>query len=594
MGAPHNVFGLLAWVWAALLCSGAQGASARVSFDTQDAKVHADDSAAGTEDEGETFASQGVLPDSESVKGSAAPSYRPTRGPREARQMAGDDEVEEEEELYTQEELNVVNMMRAAQEEEREWADGGWGLGAVKVHFSAQLVLWGILAAAVYVIMKGATRSDEKQKSLDVHRAVLKTTQESLMAGRQEATKAVEEMRRTQENKVLIFRQSLATASRISTILNDIQSAAQASDITGRVGHLPDPQHRRRPREGVSLVVPPALQGCREGSLDLHMLLLNQADTGYQEKVIYKYLEHMAEQGRNRHPHAGSAFQHQSQYKIEQRQADAWFESAATSIGLTAREKHRRPQGVDVRDIKKEQRRATTTERDRKVALLGIASVMLERKLLLEKELQGERQQLRLLSDNEREASIAVKAQAAVVSRRLTLNLKEAKETLRAFELQMTTETEVERAAIAAARRTVDRMATFDSLFGGTPQGALGALKEIERTAQAQRKLMAALRSACESLGLQQKRMAAAIGVREKEKKYGAFSKFRKNIIAGYQEAAAAIACLSSAQILADTRRKENITSTATLREKERTISAFLAETDSWLLNAQRVFGPLL
>lgn len=522
-------------------------------------------------------------------------SWRPpTRGPQDSPTgYDANSEADEDEDLYNTEELEVVNLLRAEHAEEREQqeARGPGGIRRlVKSHISVQLFFWGSLTAAVYLIMRGATREDEKQQSLDVHKMVLKSMMERLRNEKEEKLKLLRERQRIQQKRLVLYRHSLGVSGHITNMVAEIQDAVAQADIHGRVQsqQLPQPPHgkkqQRRQHEDSSLAVPTIEEGCRPENLPLHLVLLHQGDAEYQEATVRRFLKDLEELKQRQEKQQGE----QQSKGLDFGEALAWYEAAALSVNLhpgkIASAKSSNESGGRLR--------SATRERHRKIALLAVGSVMLKRKEVLENELQDIKSALRKLSDAEKDLAASVKTKGGIVTNLVDQNLKATKEDLLLLEKQFIGNTEVEESAKGAAWKAVQAVPNFTGLFGEAPQGAHGASKEIHRTGEARRRLFASLRTAIQLLALQEKRLATAVEVGMQDDRYKLYVAFRESLEKRYQKTATAIATLHAAQIAADGRKKENVVAIATQREREKIVAAQLEATDRWLANAQKAFDP--
>ncbi|KAL8453699.1 hypothetical protein Emag_001744 [Eimeria magna] len=316
--------------------------------------------------------------------------------------QADEEEEEEEEDIYNTEELEVVRMIRLSREEEKEKPPAWGGIGdAVSLHAPTQVIMWVLLAVVVYFIMRGATRGEEKQKSLELHRGVLKTTIESLVRGKKENQRLRKQRDAMMRDRTVLLRETVEVQAELASMLSEIQQAGTLKGVNGvSVGQSErgeeqetgDSSLAKAAYQVAGITVPGFESGPAHLNKELHELIFNQGDTAFQEKAVSQLASELRQMG----VHGGDTneplesilvkdFGILSREKVKQ-----WFVSAADSVNASTGESgHDHSQKThEAEGLQEGGAPRARTKRERKMDLLGLAAAMVRRKISLESELK--------------------------------------------------------------------------------------------------------------------------------------------------------------------------------------------------------------
>ncbi|CDJ60706.1 hypothetical protein, conserved [Eimeria maxima] len=247
---------------------------------------HAREAFESEQDGDELTISSGGTPGVEPLSSPAGPPQR-GGGMRTGFVYYDDDSVDEEEGSETDEDVDdlVGAELQAEQEKAAEDAAGG---EQGRPQLSMQVVLWCILSAAVYLIMRGASREDEKQKSLEVHKVLLGNTVKKLEADRAAAAALETHIQALTEEKITREEQVAAAEKKLQTLVRDLQAAAAA----GEEG-LQQQQEKEAEAAAATIGLPTLENTCREASRELQLLLLHLGDASYTEEVARRSLQQL-------------------------------------------------------------------------------------------------------------------------------------------------------------------------------------------------------------------------------------------------------------------------------------------------------------
>ncbi|KAL8437129.1 hypothetical protein Efla_007100 [Eimeria flavescens] len=230
----------------------------------------------------------------------ARPAQKAGAGSPAGESLEEEEAEEEEEVLLSTDDLELLRQIRLARDQQA--SHGGWGLEKIAdLHSSMQLVMWLALAVVVYFVVSGATRGDEKKKSLESHKAVLKATADELVEGKKLKHQLQQEREGITSERSRLLNEAEALTAQLEAVMRDIQQTAALSEEEGEGRPEGGPEAKTTKEtaaagdEGgaalaLSLTVPGIDKGSREANFELQDMLLHQGDLPYQEEAIRRGL----------------------------------------------------------------------------------------------------------------------------------------------------------------------------------------------------------------------------------------------------------------------------------------------------------------
>ncbi|KAL8269716.1 hypothetical protein Esti_006369 [Eimeria stiedai] len=497
-----------------------------------------------------------------------------------------EEEEEEEEDIYNTEELEVVRMIRLSREEEKEKPPTWGGIGdTLSLHVPTQVILWILLAAVVYFIMRGATRGEEKQKSLELHRGVLKTTIESLVRGKKEKQGLRKQRDALMRHRTVLLREAIGVQAELASMLSEIQQAGTLKWVDGdgedQRGAEGEPKESGdSPSTGTGYQVTGiTLPGLDSGPVslnkELHELIFNQGDTVFQESAIAQLVKELRGKIglRGRDEYRGRKWGEKKQIgSMPLDEVEQWFVTTAESLGVSWGVVSGPPPSQKMHKAETVQEGGAPrarTMRDRAMGLLGLASAMLRRKMSLESELEDILEQTSHFSAAQKAALAEIVSASKDLKNMVShwhTRLEAAFGTVSGFldESDFAADiSEAVRYVYTSAMSTKDLLEKLTS-FGG--EDCQVSSEDMEKASETRFKLL--------QMRQQAKKLLVEISEQLVESSVtGAHSQTDQ-----------------AEMLVYDLHKKKGTINSAPLKEKAQTLSAQLEQTDRWLQKAMEIF----
>ncbi|KAL8453700.1 hypothetical protein Emag_001745 [Eimeria magna] len=517
-----------------------------------------------------------------------------------------EEEEEGEEDIYNTEELEVVRMIHLSREAEEEKPAVWGGIGdAVNLHAPTQFVMWVLLAAVVYLIMRGATRGEEKQKSLELHRKVLKTTIERLIRGKNEKQRLRKQRDGMMRDRTVLLRETIGTQAELASVLSDIQQTGTLEGARGVVGDQLATEETQK-ESGVTssagtdyhvtgITVPGFESGPVDLNKELHEHLYNLGDTAFQEVAVIQLANELRRKIWLRNTYGGGNWDGLKQLgSLPREEAEEWFVAAADSLNPSAGESGQRHfQNVQEADAVQEGGSPQArTKRERKMDLLGLAAAMMRRKMSLEAQLEDMLEQINHFPAAE-EAALREIRSASKNLKQVVFNWHEnlKKEFERVSSL-LDRESSISEDTREAVRHAYTIAMSTDALLGKLisfeAKDCEVSAEDTEKASVTRFKLLQMMQHANKLLAENLKQFvesgdAGAHRLREHADQLGDSLSM---IDYSYRDTAGFLANLHSQLLVYDLQRKKGIIQAAPLKKKAQTLCAQLEETDCWLQEA--------
>ncbi|KAL8453714.1 hypothetical protein Emed_000745 [Eimeria media] len=517
-----------------------------------------------------------------------------------------EEEEEEEGEISNTEELEVVRMIRLSRDEEKEKPAVWGGIGdAVNLHAPTQVILWVLLGLVVYFIMRGATRGEEKKKSLELHKEVLKTTIDSLVRGKKENQRLRKERDALMRDRSAMLRETIETEAALATLLSEIQQAAtskEGDDVGGDKKEIGKEQRKASDSPSAKtgfqvsgFTVPGFESGPAHLNKELHELLFNLGDTAFQEKAVSDLATELREKG----VLSGDKNEFLNMNLVKDfgvlplEKVKQWFVTAAESVKASSVQPERLfpPKTYGVRRRQREEMPKPRTMRDRKMDLLGLASAMVRRKMVLESELKGILEQTGRVKAVEEAALpkiVTASQQLKQVVTRWHERLKGAVNEVNMFlESKFSADTrEAVRKAYAAAISTDFVLGKLTSFQSGNCQVNS---EDLEKASEARFRLLQMMQHASKVLAEISKQFSESSELRQKDPT-NVLRPFFSMIEQSYRDTLKHLGDLQSQLLVYDLEKKKKAVFGAPLNEDSQTLFAQLERTDNWLEQAVSIF----
>ena len=482
---------------------------------------------------------------------------------------------------------------------------------------SMQVVLWLVLSAAIYLIMRGASREDEKQKSLDIHKTLLNNTKRKLEADKAAAAALERDIAAAVDNKKQLQKRLSAAEERLQVLVQDLQTAAGALDLEGgcrprKMRALQQQQQQQQQTKSAATTiigVPTHDNTSKEISKNLQLLLLHQGDPEYNEDVAKRSLESLLQQKQQMQQQMQQQQKHlpaQQQLMPHSKflQALSWFEQTAADWGIYPDDAAAAGGGAAAAA-------ADERTRERAVALLAATGLMLGRWLQLEGEVSAAGEVLQQLQQQRRQ-------QAAAVSTRADKLLQELKTTSRAtigWQQQLRSflseDTEEERRLTAVADSIAATLQHLVNLFAHraclTPlQEPMGAASSAVAAAaaaaaageaadgpsEAAEKVLLGLQRVCVAIVQETASFnAAADVIKDADKKQERLHAANERLVARLIEVTAFLGRFKQEHVVAEVQQQMSSIAAAGSIERHRILSSMRDQTSTWLKNVQRTFS---
>ncbi|KAL8435367.1 hypothetical protein ACSSS7_002555 [Eimeria intestinalis] len=525
-----------------------------------------------------------------------------------------EEEEQEEEDIYDTEELEMVRMIRLSREEDKEKPAAWGGIGdAVNLHAPTQVIMWVLLAAVVYFIMRGATRGEEKQKSLELHKGVLKTTIESLVRGKKEKQRLRKQRDVMMRDRTVLLRETIGMQAELASMLGEIQQAGTVKHLIGEGASQKEGEDKDGDKESgasppsetgyqvTGITVPGFESGPSDLNKELHELLFKQGDTEFQKNAINQLEAELSGKIglQGRHQYGGMSGMEKE--RLSCAAVEWWFMSAADSLnglgeepGLHSSLKARTSEAGQDSEAPR-----ARTRRERKVDLLGLASAMVRRKMSLESQLEDILEQTNHVAKAEA-AAVQEIVLASTNLRQVVSNWhKNLKEEFERISGILNEQSDVSEDSLEAVRQAYHAAISTDVLllkllaFEGA--SCKVSSEDTEQAAESRLKLLQMMQQANQLVAENSKRCVelvdtGSMGQREQAALVGGLLSMIEN---SYRDTVRFLAHLQSQLLVYDLQKKKGIIQAAPLKEKAQTLAAQLKQTDRWLEQAMILFRDM-
>ncbi|CDJ45019.1 hypothetical protein, conserved [Eimeria tenella] len=579
------------------------------------------------------------------VPGSPLDPVSPSRSPTGIPYYDGDSR--DEEDSGESEGEGEGDALELQQEQQMGEGYGEGPFGLLRPQLSLQLVLWCILSGAIYFILKGATREDEKQKSLDVHKVMLRNTLQKLEADKTIVRSLESKLSEIRKEQQKLKGEATEIDRQLKDVVADLQEAAATAGLDG-VTHVEEQpgkkllhlQRGHTPKTSIAL--PGPLPGhdsaCKENSTQLQLLLLNQGDTEHNESTVHRCFQ-LLKRSKQQQQQKQQKEKQQGQGELvdaaELAAPPSWYEDAVAEASLLPPAD--RPRGrigsnrvlassAQHHDHEQQQQQQQSKVRqkaqERKVALLAAAGVMLLRQQQLEVDLRGIRSQLQLLSADDEQQAKAAKEKCHNVMNLLQTVGATTREWLSRIDRLLLGDTKEEadaRAVVRGVVATLDRVEStfrtriYEEAFAGAVEvlgdprwpldgsshrgGIVGVTLESFLgphewgwRGDAASEALKALDKAHETLCEQLQQLKRAEGLKCKEKKLDTFASMTKELALSLEAMGKAVGDLQQQQLTAAVQQQQHAVTAAAHLRREQSLLQALHQTNKWLENVKMIF----
>ncbi|KAL8441524.1 hypothetical protein Emed_007550 [Eimeria media] len=523
-----------------------------------------------------------------------------------------EEEEDEEEDIYNTEELEVVRMIRLSREEEKEKPAAWSGIGdAVNLHAPTQAIMWVLLAAVVYFIMRGATRGEEKQKSLEVHRGVLKTTIESLVRGKKEKQRLRKQRDAMVRDRTVLLRETIGMQTQLASMLSDIQQTGtllEGMEGAG-VGQIGAEDKLKERGDSLSsgtsyqvsgITVPGFESGPADLNKELQELLFNQGKTAFQENAVGRLADELRQKVALRNKAGGGSWDGMRQVgSLALEKAEKWFVEAADSLGASAASV-RQHHTEDAQEEEGEQDGGSPrarSERDRKMDLLGLAAAMLRRKMSLEMELVDILEQTTHFPAAEEAALKEIRSASKSLKQVVSSWREILKKEFERVSALLDQEEGLSEDAREAVRHAYTSAMSTDVLLGKLlsleSKDCEVSAEDTQKASEVRLELLQMMQYANKPLAEYSKQSSGSsdLDLRLVTEEADQLGKSFSKLECSYKDTINFLANLHSQLLVYDLQKKTGIIQAAPLKEKAQTLSAQLEQTDRWLQQAMHVFS---
>ncbi|KAL8437130.1 hypothetical protein Efla_007101 [Eimeria flavescens] len=512
-------------------------------------------------------------------------------------------EEEDEEELLSTDDLEMLRLIRLARDEQE-----GQGWRTLNLRFSVHVVMWLALALVVYFVVSGATRGDEKKKSLESHKAVLKATVDELVEGKKRKHQLQQEREGLIRERNKLLKEAEALTTQLEAVMRDIQQTAAVSEEEGEGRPEGGPEAKTAKETAAAgdeggaplalrLTVPRIDKGCREANSKLQDLLLHQGDSTYMEETIRQYVVHLLRWYRvpeKVFEAAGQGPQHVSLEDMDK--LERWYLCAARGIGLDLKEKGLPVGAGGEGEVEAASKTPEQSRRERQLGVLGLTSAMLRRKTDLDfsfKQLQQEHGEIAAEEESLLSSIRSVRAEMRTRLEALAKDLQnvavEAECTFKGNQQEEAHMKQVVMRVAVSLRQAVEDLLVDKVVLAEEENSA----QVVEAAATARRRLLQQLHENTK-LVLNQAKLVD-------QKGDGASSSAKAELLAalwkasklGISRLVASLGHLHAQSLALNIKQKDVLAAGAVFNERRRTLESQMQQTRAWIEAAQILFSRL-